>query len=132
MPRKLPQLTPDTAPFWQGGAQGRLNIHRCGHCQRWFHPPAPVCPHCASFEVSPQPVSGRGTVYSFTINHQAWTPELDEPYVVAVIELPEQQGLRFLSNVVGCAPEEVTVGLPVRVRFEPVEDVWLPLFEKDW
>jgi len=131
MPRKLPLITPDTAAFWMGGAQGRLMIHRCGHCTRWFHPPAPVCPHCGSLTVAPQPVSGHGQVATFTINHQAWTPELTDPYVVAIVELDEQPGLRLLSNLVGLPPEEVAVGLRVRVRFELNEDVWLPLFEKD-
>lgn len=130
MPRKLPALTPDTAPFWQGGAEGVLRMHHCDDCARWFHPPAPVCPRCGGFAVAPRAVSGRGTVASFTVNHQAWTPELKAPYVVAVVELDEQPGLRFVSNVVGCPPDEVRIGLPVRVTFERHEDVWLPLFEK--
>lgn len=128
MPRKLPALTRDTAPFWQGGERGLLNIHRCAACERWFHPPSPICPRCNSFDVAPQPVSGRGTVATYTINHQPWTAELAAPYVVAIIELAEQAGLRLLSNVVDCEPERVHIGMPVRVRFEQQEDVWLPLF----
>lgn len=128
MARKLPALTPDTAPFWQGGAHGVLMIDRCTSCTRWFHPPSPICPHCGSFEVSPQPVSGHGKVMSYTVNHQPWTPELKEPYVVAIVELVEQPGLRVLSNVVDCEIDRVTIGLPVQVRFEQHEDVWLPLF----
>lgn len=129
MPRKLPLLTPDSTSFWQGGQSGRLMVHHCQVCARWFHPPAPMCPRCGALEVAPQAVSGRGQVASFTINHQAWTPELTTPYVVAIIELDDQPGLRLLSNVVGCAPDEVRVGQPVQVRFEQHEDVWLPLFE---
>lgn len=128
MARKLPALTPDTAPFWQGGAQGVLNIHRCAACTRWFHPPAPICPRCGSFEVGAQPVSGRGKVLTFTVNHQPWTPELKDPYVVAIVELAEQAGLRVLSNVVDCAVDRVAIDMPVQVRFEQHEDVWLPLF----
>jgi uncharacterized protein len=129
MPRKLPALTPDTAPFWQGGAGGVLNIHHCNACSQWFHPPGPMCPRCGSFEVAPRAVSGRATVLTYTINRQAWTPELSEPYVVAIVELAEQPGLRLLSNIVGCEPERVAIGMPLRVRFEPHEDVCLPLFE---
>ena len=129
MARKLPALTPDSAPFWQGGAQGELRIHHCAGCARYFHPPAPICPRCASFDVAPRAVSGRGKVASFTVNHQAWTPELKAPYVVAIVELDEQPGLRLLSNIVGCEVERVAIDLPVHVRFAQVEDVWLPLFE---
>ncbi|NVO06081.1 MAG: OB-fold domain-containing protein, partial [Rhodoferax sp.] len=79
--------------------------------------------------VGSREVSGMGKVVSFSINHQAWVPELEVPFVVAIVELQEQAGLRFVSNVVGCAPEAVSIGMPVQVRFEPVEDVWIPLFE---
>lgn len=129
MPRKLPLVAPDTAAFWQGGAQGYLMIHHCAGCGHRFHPPAPVCPRCNSLDVAPKAVSGRGTVATFTVNYQAWTPELTEPFVVAIVELDEQPGLRLLSNVVGIAPTQVRTGMAVQVRFEQQEDVWLPLFE---
>ena len=128
MARKLPALTPDTAPFWQGGAQGVLRIHHCSACIRWFHPPGPICPRCGSFEVAPRAASGRGKVLSFTVNHQAWTAELKAPYVVAIVELAEQAGLRLVSNIIGCEVDRVAIDMPVQVQFEPHEDVWLPLF----
>jgi hypothetical protein len=130
MSRKLPALTIDTAPFWQGGAQGVLQIHYCAGCHRFFHPPNPICPHCNSFDVSPRPVSGRGRVVTFTINRQAWTAELVEPYVVAIVELAEEANLRLLSNIVGCDPDAVVIDMPVSVTFERHEDVWIPLFER--
>jgi uncharacterized OB-fold protein len=123
-------LTAETRPFWTGGAVGELRIHRCSACECFFHPPAPVCPRCASFAVTPTAVSGRGRVVACTVNRQAWTAELAEPYSVAIIELAEQPGLRLLSNVVGCDPEAVEVGMLVKVVFEAVEDVWIPLFER--
>jgi uncharacterized OB-fold protein len=131
MNRKLPALNPDNSAFWTGGESGKLLIHRCTPCQRYFHPPAPVCPYCTSYDVAPAAVSGQGKVLSFTVNHQQWVPGLEVPYVVAIVELAEQDGLHFLSNVVGCAPDEVTIDMPVHVTFLQVEDVWLPLFERD-
>jgi uncharacterized OB-fold protein len=130
MTRKLPALTPDTAPFWQGGSRGVLQIHYCASCRCFFHPPNPICPACNSFDVAPRPVSGRGRVVTFTINRQAWTPELTEPYVVAIVELAEQANLRLLSNIVGCDPSQVAIDMPVAVRFAQFEDVWIPLFER--
>lgn len=129
MARKLPFITAENAAFWQGGQSGRLMVQHCAACSRWFHPPAPVCPRCSSLHVAPKVVSGRGQVLSCTVNHQAWLPELNDPYVVAIIELDDQPGLRLLSNVVGLPPEQVHIGLPVQVVFEQHEDVWLPLFE---
>ncbi len=128
--RKLPLLNAETRPFWTGGEVGELRMHHCADCARYFHPPAPVCRHCTGLNVSPTPVSGRGRVLTFTINHQRWTPELAEPFVVAIVELEEQEGLRFLSNVVNCPPEAVEIGMLVTVVFEQVDDVWIPQFEK--
>ena len=130
MPRKLPQITSDSSAFWQGGESGRLMIHRCSTCRRFFHPPAPICPSCGSLDVAPQATSGRGRIATYTINRQAWKPELAAPYVVAIVELDDQPGLRLLSNVVELAPDQVRIGMPVHVTFEQHEDVWLPLFKK--
>ncbi|MFK3972923.1 Zn-ribbon domain-containing OB-fold protein [Pseudomonas sp. NPDC087358] len=131
MSRKLPALTDDNRAFWQGGEQGRLLIHHCQRCARFFHPPSPMCPRCTSFDVAARPVCGKGSVASFTINHQQWTPGLEVPFVVAIVELIEQPGLRFVSNIVGCDPQSVAIGMRVKVIFEHHEDVWIPLFEKD-
>lgn len=131
MPRKLPALNADNRAFWQGGAGGELLVHRCATCSHYFHPPAPLCPRCASFEVAPRAVSGKGKVLSYTINYQPWQPDLEVPYVVAIIELIEQPGLQFVSNVVGLPVTDVRIDMPVRVSFLNLEDVWLPLFERD-
>lgn len=108
-----------------------LNVYHCDACRHLFHPPAPLCPRCASSYVGAKPVSGRGKVVSFTINHQAWLPDLPVPYVVAIVELAEREGLRFVTNIVGGEVGDVHIGMPVRVKFEQQEDVWLPLFEAD-
>lgn len=130
MLRKLPQLTPDNRAFWQGGREGRLLMHACNACQRFFHPPAPVCPRCGSTQVGPKPVSGLGTVVTYTVNHQAWAPGLEVPFVVAIVELAEQPGLRFVTNVVGPEALSTHIGMAVQVCFEQQEDVWIPVFEK--
>jgi uncharacterized OB-fold protein len=53
------------------------------------------------------------------------------PYVIALVELPEQTGLRLTTNIVRCDPAAVHVGMAVRVVFAAVEDVFLPVFEPD-
>lgn len=127
-PRKLPQLTPDTAPFWTGGEHGQLLVQRCTACGLYQHPPLPICSACRTETVAPQAVSGKGKVKTFTVNHQAWLPGLDEPFVFAAIELAEQAELYVFSNVLG-DPQSVTSGMAVTVCFEHHEDVWLPMFE---
>jgi acetyl-CoA acetyltransferase len=76
-------------------------------------------------------VSGRATVAGFTLNHQQWLPAFPPPYVVAVVVLDEDPSVRLTTNIVGCDPVEVAVGMRVRVIFEPHEELWIPLFEPD-
>lgn len=129
MMRKLPALSAESRAFWQGGAEGKLLIHFCEDCARFFHPPAPVCPVCLGDSIAPKTVSGSGSVMSFTVNHQPWQPDLQVPYVVAIVELAEQAGLRLVTNIVNCHPEDVHIDRAVKVVFLEQEDVWLPLFE---
>ncbi len=130
--RILPELTDRNRHFWQGGREGRLVLLRCQSCGYFLHPPTPVCPRDRSKNLAPEAVSGRATVASFTVNHHPWVPGVDLPYVVAIVELPEQAGLRLTTNVVRCDPESVTIGMEVTVVFEHHRDangdVWLPLF----
>ena len=126
-PRKLPVLEPETAFFWQGGADGTLRVQRCGDCGHWQHPPFPRCAACHGENVSPQPVSGRGRVTSFTVNHEPWLPGLAVPFLFAVVELAEQAQLYLFTNLL-MPVDEARIGMAVRVRFEQHEDVWLPMF----
>src|SRR5262249_42153935 len=84
-----------------------------------------------SKDVVPEAASGRAVVHTFTVNWQAWYPKLDPPYVVAIVDLPEQDGLRLTTNLVGVEPDDVHIGMPVRVVFEAGDGVWLPFFEPD-
>jgi len=130
--RILPRLTEYNRHFWQGGERGELVFLRCERCGTYVHPPAPICPVDHGKALSPSAVSGRGTVATFTVNHQPWIPGMELPYVIALVEIEEQPSLRVQTNIIDCAPEEVRIGMPVEVTFEhrpdPTGDIWLPLF----
>src|ERR1019366_4675146 len=99
MERTAPPLTARTGEYWRSGADGVLRIARCQSCGRYLHPPQPACPRCHGREIRFEPVSGRGVVYSWTINRYQWTPGMPPPYVLAEVELVEQEGLRILTNI---------------------------------
>lgn len=80
-----------------------------------------------SSELSPEVVSGRGTVHSSTVNHQEWIPG-SEPYVIGLVAIDEQPDVRLMTNLVGCGPDDRLIGRAVEVVFERSEDVYLPLF----
>ena len=129
--RHLPAITAENAFFWRAGAAGLLRFMRCRHCGYYIHPPLPICSVCKSRDVLDEPVSGRGTVLTYTVNRQVWEAGLEAPYVIAIVELAEQRGLRLTTNIVNCRLEDVRIGMAAHVVFEQHEDVWLPLFEPD-
>ena len=128
MPPPRPELNADNRAFWTGGADGRLLVTRCSACGLWLHPPRPVCRRCHSTDVRPEAVSGAGEVVTYTVNRQPWLPDLEVPYVLAIVELGEQPRLRMTTRLVDVDIDAVHIGMRVRVVFEHVEDVWLPLF----
>jgi uncharacterized OB-fold protein len=125
-----PPVTETTQPFWDATRDRRLLIQWCTACDApvWF--PREVCPGCLGSALEWRPASGRGEVYACTVEHKPTmpTPFGDAPYVVALVELEE--GPRLMTNVVGCEPAAVAVGIRVQVTWEELSDGRnLPLFE---
>jgi uncharacterized OB-fold protein len=127
-PRILPALDDTNRPFWTGGHEGKLLVERCLSCGRWQHPPVGRCSTCGG-AVEPTPVSGRGTIFTFTVNEHRYHPEVPPPYVIAIVELDEQPDLRVVANVVGCDVATVHIGMPVQVAFEDHGEHAVPVFE---
>jgi uncharacterized OB-fold protein len=123
-----PKVTPENEHFWTGGARGELVFLHCDQCDYYIHPPSPRCPRCRGRTVAPRRVSGRATVYSFTVNYQPWVSGLTVPYVIALVAIDEQPSVRLTTNIVGCPPEDVVIGMPVTATFEQRGRAWLPMF----
>ena len=124
----VPQLNDDNRAFWTGGREDELRISRCTDCGYYIHPPSPRCPRCLSEAVEATAVSGRGSVYTYTVNEREWAPGVEVPYVIAIVVLEEQADLRLMTNIVGCPPEEVHIDMPVQVEFRKQGDVYAPIF----
>jgi uncharacterized OB-fold protein/acyl dehydratase len=126
-PRPRPAITHDNAFFFEGAKAGKLLIQRCASCGKLRHPPRPVCPYCRSLEWNTLEASGRGSVYSFVVNHHPQIPAFDYPLAVGLIELEE--GTRLVSDIVGIDPSDVKVGMLVQAEFlECDADLTLPVF----
>jgi uncharacterized OB-fold protein len=129
MTRPLPKATPESKPYWDGLKARRLMLPWCQDCGKAHFYPRIVCPHCGSRRIEWRQASGRGTLYSFVINHRppAWRSK--DPYVIAVVQLDE--GPRLMTNLVGVAPDPASIrcDAPVEIQYEDVSDeVTLPLF----
>ena len=127
--KPLPVMNEESRPFWEGCKQHRLLLQHCADCGAYVYYPRALCPACRSERLSWEPVSGAGTIYSYTVCHRPAGPAFKEdlPYVVALIDL--QEGPRMLSNIVTDDPGAVRIGQAVRVTFEDVTDeITLPKF----
>lgn len=125
-----PALDPDSTPFWQACREHRLIVQRCTQCGRTRFPPGPTCATCGAPDHDWIDASGRGRVFSWIVVRHPVPADVyagEVPYVVALIELEE--GVRLVSNVIGCAPEAVAVDMPVEVMFDDrAGEVPLPKF----
>ena len=119
---------PSTEPFWQAARERRLVAPRCADCGTFRLPPTPFCWRCQSAAVSWTELSGRASVYTFTVvNGYPGLPDIT--LVPAVVDLPDAPGTRLVTNIVGVDPAEVEIGTELTVGFHPIADGWLlPVF----
>jgi uncharacterized OB-fold protein len=94
------------------------------------HPPTSYCPDCGGRDLAPEAVSGKATLHSFTINVQPWDGS-DDPYIIGIVEIHEQAGLRLMTNIVGADHSLIRIGMPLTVVFEDHDPVFIPLFTAD-
>jgi uncharacterized protein len=130
-PFPAPVPNEENQPFWDALKRGELSLQACASCGAFQHPPRPMCSDCGSMERTWKQVSGRGTVYSFVVTNQAIHPAYEgfTPYATVLVELDE--GPRMISNLTDVVIEDLAIGMPVQVVFEPLSDeITLPLFRR--
>ena len=129
--KPLPTLEGLSGEFYHWCRQQELRFQRCDACRAWRHVPRELCAECGSWEWEWARSSGRGSIFSWTVVARALHPAFqhDVPLAPTVIELEE--GVRLLSQVVDCPPDELEIGMPVEVVFDAVTDeVTLPKFRR--
>jgi hypothetical protein len=121
-----PPVTDVSEPFWEATRSQNLILQWCLSCAEPVWYPREVCPRCLTADLEWRPASGRGEVHAFVVEHREPYLE-DAPYVVALVSLDE--GVRMMTNIVGCPTSDVRIGQPVTVTWEPLSDGRnLPLF----
>ncbi len=128
-PRPAPIPDPDSAPYWSAAREGKLVVQRCESCGKYQLYGRALCKFCGG-DVTWVDASGHGTVFSFTVIRQNYSRPFRDwiPYVVALVDLAE--GPRVMTNIVGCDPDDVVIGMNVVARFEVVSDeAGIALFE---
>lgn len=126
VPRMLADTLFERQSYWTSGKAGKLSLPRDKATGRWIHPFWNVDEDDPAIEIAP--VSGKGTIFTFTVNLQTYNPAVAPPYVVAIVQLDEQDDLRIVTNIVGCDPANVAIGMRVEVAFEPHGALFVPVF----
>ena len=129
--RPLPLVDDASAGFWAAAGDGRLAIQRCGACRRYNHAPSLACPSCGSFDLAYANVSGRATLFSWTVIKEPPAPGFRGrvPLIVGIVELAEQPHLLMVANLLGLDEADLKLGMPLQVTFEQVsEECTLPQF----
>jgi uncharacterized OB-fold protein len=125
----LPEPSLDSYPFWQSCHDHAMALQWCLACERFWYHPGPICPRCGSLEFDWRPVSGDGTVFSFSWNYRPARGFEDlVPYAYVIVELAED-GVMMVSNIDGSSPEELHIGSRVRVVYKDITpQITLPWF----
>ncbi len=127
--KPIPVPTLETAPYWEGCRQHQLRIQRCNDCGQYQFFPRLYCSKCFGERVDWVNATGRASVVSFTVVCRPVSPAYanEVPYVVALVRLEE--GPQMMTNIIGCAPEEVKIGMIVEVVFDDwTETISIPKF----
>ena len=129
--KPMPVPTPETQFFWDKCKKHELWLQRCESCQHIFFYSRFHCPQCLSEDVPFFEASGKGTLWTYMINHRPVPGFEDEvPYAIAVVQLEE--GPKMMSNIVGVenTPENLVLDMPLEVVFEDAtEEITIPKFK---
>ena len=106
---------PETTPYWEAAAQGKLLLKHCAACDAYHFYPRALCPFCFSDKAEWREAAGTGVIYSFSVMRRA-----EVPYAIAYVTLDE--GPTMMSNVVDCDLDTIRIGQRVRLAFKPAEN----------
>jgi uncharacterized protein len=118
-------------PYWDAMNEEQLVAPKCANCGQFRMPPTRFCANCLSQDLEWEPLAGTGTVFTFIIVRHPLNPKAADyvPFMPAAIDADGAPGMRFISNVVECEPEEVRIGMKVKVVWSHVSDtLTLPLW----
>ena len=105
------------APYWNGLADGRLMLPRCGGCGDWLWPAVSRCGGCGSETVEWIERPMRGTIFSWTRTwHRfGFTESLDLPFV-SIVATVEDCGIRLLGRLEDPDQVDPVIGEPLSGR----------------
>jgi uncharacterized protein len=109
-----PAINPETKPFWDAAAKGQLMVKKCLACGELHYYPRTICPFCHSDRTEWLAVSGKGTIYTYSVMRRA-----PEPYAIGYVALDE--GPKMMTNFVDCSFDDLKIGKAVKLVWKPAD-----------
>ncbi|NRA97828.1 MAG: OB-fold domain-containing protein [Planctomycetes bacterium] len=127
---------PQTRPFWEAAAREELALPRCDACGRLNWYPPERCRACDKDALTWTPVSGRGTLFSWSVVERAWVKAFAShaPYAPGLVALDEDPSIRLVTRIVDCELAALRMEMPMRAVFRPLHfdgvsgEIIAPLF----
>ena len=129
--RPLPTITLDSAEYWASTQAHTTKMQQCSACGAFRFYPTPICGECGSTDFRWERIAGTGTVYTYTVLHRLAGPafESESPTILVLVSLDE--GPTMMAALVDCPPDEVAIGMPVRMGYRDLTDeITLPVFRR--
>jgi uncharacterized OB-fold protein len=110
-------------PWWEGSKQKKVVIQYCRATKKYQHFPRPTSIFTGRIkDIEWREISGKGTVYSWTITHRGTANFREvEPYAVVCVTF-DDAGVNHITNMVNCTAEELKVGMKVVPYWMPLAD----------
>jgi len=129
--KPIPLKTQDNQLYWDAADRHELVLQKCDTCHSYNHPPGPACSKCGSTELSweHQGSDITGSIYSYVVSYRPFLPGFqdDLPTIIVVVQLDHLPEVKIIGNVLGCSPEEIKIGMPVKMTWQDItEDRALP------
>ncbi|MFJ7647147.1 Zn-ribbon domain-containing OB-fold protein [Lysinibacillus sp. NPDC097279] len=129
--KPIPLKTQDNQPYWDAADRHELVLQKCETCNAYNHPPGPACSKCGATELSweSQGSDITGTIYSYVVSYRPFLPGFqdDLPTIIVVVQLDKLNEVKIIGNVLACPPEEIKIGMPVKMTWQDItEDRALP------
>ena len=127
--RPLPTITQDNEEYWASTRAHATKLQRCNVCSKFWYYPGPVCHYCGAQDWTWTPVSGKGTIYSYSVLERAKGNPFEGDVPITIILVRLEEGPVMMSNLFDYEPEELAIDAPVTMTYEDVnEQVTLPVF----
>lgn len=127
--RPLPTIAEDSERFWASNRERAMELQKCDDCSKLRYYPGPICHDCGSDRFTWVPVSGKGTIYSWTLLERARGNPFEEDLPIAILLVTLEEGPVMMSNLLDYEEKDLRIGAPVMIGYEDISpDVTLPIF----